>query len=597
MQPNKSYTPNYNDKSYLQKERNQWNVRDYLNQGYSFKDAHLFMSPTGRHFGAEYAQRAGIATPDLTQPPKTITEQDILDMGFDKARAYEALNDPIDTSRPYSWDANGKPVYENSNNKPSLQTQTYILNGQTLTTKPGEAVPVGGTKISDSTGTYQQVSQPIISSGGKSPLELTKAIQGVSQATPFTLTKGNLKQGSADSADTKQLQTLLGITSDGIFGPQTKASVIAFQKANGLIPDGIVGTKTMAALNAKSGGTTTETATPATPATTSTQARTTTKEAEMTKIKEELEQDTKQPDIYKSSEEFQKLRKEKGVVNDEEELASIQNEVRMAKEELNQFKQTSSKELSQGGYLGGISEAERNLNFRMSSLGLREQSVISRLNNKNTYINTVVGLGKEDYQTAKTAYDDEFNKNLKIMDIYNSELDDEKKDALTAFTTMTNLLGESGISKLTPELSTQLDTLALKAGLPTGVLQTALSGISANEKISNMKIIDNGNRKDVYMMTTGADGIPRLKLVQSVASVNKTSSEGGDADTDVDTYAQSYIDEQIDITGVPQKIRAKVLKRANELADEAIAETPSEEAPIEEKESSWISSITNFLFN
>ena len=43
----------------------------------------------------------------------------------------------------------------------------------------------------------------------------------------------------------KYLQTLLGIPNgDGKFGPQTKQSLIAFQKKNHLTPDGVVGKKT-----------------------------------------------------------------------------------------------------------------------------------------------------------------------------------------------------------------------------------------------------------------------------------------------------------------------------------------------------------------
>ena len=40
------------------------------------------------------------------------------------------------------------------------------------------------------------------------------------------------------------LQSALGIHDDGIFGQQTKAAVIDFQKHNGLKPDGVVGPKT-----------------------------------------------------------------------------------------------------------------------------------------------------------------------------------------------------------------------------------------------------------------------------------------------------------------------------------------------------------------
>lgn len=56
------------------------------------------------------------------------------------------------------------------------------------------------------------------------------------------------------TTETKTVQTRLkkwgyytGIV-DGIYGPKTKAAVIAFQKKNGLVADGIVGPKTAAAI-------------------------------------------------------------------------------------------------------------------------------------------------------------------------------------------------------------------------------------------------------------------------------------------------------------------------------------------------------------
>ena len=52
-----------------------------------------------------------------------------------------------------------------------------------------------------------------------------------------------LKQGARGNI-TKLLQEKLGISADGIFGANTKAAVISYQKANGLSADGIVGPKT-----------------------------------------------------------------------------------------------------------------------------------------------------------------------------------------------------------------------------------------------------------------------------------------------------------------------------------------------------------------
>ena len=52
-----------------------------------------------------------------------------------------------------------------------------------------------------------------------------------------------LKQGARGNI-TKLLQEQLGISADGIFGANTKAAAISYQKANGLSADGIVGPNT-----------------------------------------------------------------------------------------------------------------------------------------------------------------------------------------------------------------------------------------------------------------------------------------------------------------------------------------------------------------
>lgn len=44
------------------------------------------------------------------------------------------------------------------------------------------------------------------------------------------------------------VQRILGITMDGLFGPQTKAAVMNYQAANGLVVDGLVGPATLTAM-------------------------------------------------------------------------------------------------------------------------------------------------------------------------------------------------------------------------------------------------------------------------------------------------------------------------------------------------------------
>lgn len=56
-----------------------------------------------------------------------------------------------------------------------------------------------------------------------------------------------IKQGSTGE-DVKYLQTKLGLTADGVFGPRTKAAVVTFQSSKGLTMDGIVGPRTWTVL-------------------------------------------------------------------------------------------------------------------------------------------------------------------------------------------------------------------------------------------------------------------------------------------------------------------------------------------------------------
>lgn len=59
-----------------------------------------------------------------------------------------------------------------------------------------------------------------------------------------------LKLGSV-GPEVLSLQEKLGIDADGIFGPQTLASVLSFQHAHGLLSDGIVGPQTLGAFSTK----------------------------------------------------------------------------------------------------------------------------------------------------------------------------------------------------------------------------------------------------------------------------------------------------------------------------------------------------------
>lgn len=76
--------------------------------------------------------------------------------------------------------------------------------------------------------------------------------EGIFGTTVATLPPSSLSVGDRGQ-QVKRLQELLNaqgesLDTDGVFGPGTRAAVVAFQARHGLTPDGIVGPKTKAAL-------------------------------------------------------------------------------------------------------------------------------------------------------------------------------------------------------------------------------------------------------------------------------------------------------------------------------------------------------------
>jgi lysozyme family protein len=63
-----------------------------------------------------------------------------------------------------------------------------------------------------------------------------------------TSTSATKTRAVAPGVDVAAVQRALGISADGIVGPQTRRAIRSFQRANGLVVDGVVGPQTLGAL-------------------------------------------------------------------------------------------------------------------------------------------------------------------------------------------------------------------------------------------------------------------------------------------------------------------------------------------------------------
>lgn len=301
---------------------------------------------------------------------------------------------------------------------------------------------------------------------------------------------------------------------------------------------------------------------------------------EIEKIKKELGTAEK-PAVYKSAEDYKKLRETEGIAKDEEELASIREEANLGSQELRKFKATAGEAVPEAGRLGMMSEAERNLNFKLEGLAIRERTVLDRVNSKNAYISNMVQLGQQDYNNALNDYNTEFTKNSKAIDLYNKQLDDQKKDALTGFTTITNLLKDKNVDMATISggLKTQLQTLSLQAGLPEDTFELLMEARPEDKVLAPMTVDNAYGGKDIYFFTQDKEGNPHLVKTMSLGGGGTPSGTTPGTYTYtpgtnpvVDGYVQRIMAGTDKISSVPEKggmrnmVSAALSQQANKKA-------------------------------
>lgn len=298
----------------------------------------------------------------------------------------------------------------------------------------------------------------------------------------------------------------------------------------------------------------------------------------------------------------------------EAEMATILNERLAIDEELQKFGINAGEGTTEAGRIGAVSEAQRNANERLMVLNRRELVLETKLRSRNTVISELMGLQKEDYANAVEQYNTQFSRAMQLYAIFDEEQDEARADAKEAknelktsakanLDVLSNAYQkqiESGqITQLSGMQRAKLEELETQAGLPIGSTMAVLSTLKPSEEKLWAGVDDFGNFKYIYRDTNGSIGVRT-----SPGAVPQKPTGTGESESDVDTYAEAYLNQEIDITSVPQGIRGKVLDRANELAEEAlqneepvITEQPKSKSLADRLiENPFIDSLSRFLF-
>lgn len=241
-----------------------YTFKDILDQGYSLQDALHFVSPDQVGSGADLIQRYGgidqaaAATGmNLTKnaTPQKYTAEDFRAAGLNQNQTYTALTgNSVDTTRPYTWGADGNPIYETpqtGNDRPGSGPSISSPEGQAnIAALNNNAGPLAPNAPSGHSAAYlADPRNQALLNGGNNGAASAGTINQPLPANPFSQT---LNVGSSGS-DVANLQKILNaqganLTVDGKYGPLTAAAVKAYQQSNGLKVDGIFGPQTSGSL-------------------------------------------------------------------------------------------------------------------------------------------------------------------------------------------------------------------------------------------------------------------------------------------------------------------------------------------------------------
>ena len=249
---------------------------------------------------------------------------------------------------------------------------------------------------------------------------------------------------------------------------------------------------------------------------------------------------------------FQALRSTEGVTAIETQINSIDTEIAATESGM---RAEIEKELGRLAPTENIGlrqiDIQKKYQDQLDSLNRRKSTLVSELNTKNTLISNIMGFKQTDYANASAAYQNDFNRNVSLINAVEGRITNEdqqanqvKDDARANLTLLTNMVNESGKTwdTLDPSLMNKIQELEMKAGMPAGVTET-FARVMPGMKVDYTTAGYDAAGNQVVSFFSYNDGDPKLiKSINSGAVKAKTAAESGKpSETEVKrTAIQSY---------------------------------------------------------
>jgi hypothetical protein len=177
-------------------------------------------------------------------------------------------------------------------------------------------------------------------------------------------------------------------------------------------------------------------------------------------------------------------------------------------------------------------ETAKNFQIQMDSLNEAEQLASTNLSNAMTYVNMHMSAASTDYQTAISAYDDQFNRAYQMQGMFNQVATSQQNNASAYLTTVGNMISTTGVNwaSVSPAMKATIQAMEAQAGWPAGTLETFAKVKPGANILGTVNGVDptTGNQT-MSIVYSGADGQPSVVKTLPLPSkpVSLFSSFGG----------------------------------------------------------------------
>jgi hypothetical protein len=243
-------------------------------------------------------------------------------------------------------------------------------------------------------------------------------------------------------------------------------------------------------------------------------------------IVNQLEPDMAKPEPINRVEQYETMRQDMGVADLETSLTDLK--AQLETEYATKRTRTQSvegKPVAMGVIAGRVSEVERQETERIDAIGRQINVISDQLNTSYNVISTYMNFMGLDYQDSVAAYNSEFNKNLQIYNLVDSELDEQTANARANLQTYQNAILEGNISysNLSSDQKSFINKLEIQSGLPIGFT----SSLKPDEKVLYNGTRTSGGVKYLDVITQDSSGKPVTKTISLGAS--GTNEDGSDS--------------------------------------------------------------------